>query len=157
MKRVHNTNSKTLINSKCYSGIESFKPLGLWYGINNEWLDWCYGEEPDWIKKYLFELDIDMTDVFVISDNGELCEFQKRYEKCMIKNVPYIDWKKVKNDYKGIEIINYSDIKYNSFLTFFSMVFCAWDVSGGCIWDLSVIKNFNRILTPNKWFKNHES
>jgi len=43
MKRIINTDSAELDLTKIYEqdGPTSFKPHGLWYSINGEWIDWC--------------------------------------------------------------------------------------------------------------------
>ncbi len=151
--RIHNTNCITLINSKHYLQNGNFKPNGLWYGIDNEWLDWCYSEMPHWIKKYLFKLDIDTTNILIISNKDELDRFCKVYERIIFDKLVEINWEKVRNDYKGIEITNYYNLKWNNNLSFQSLTwFCSWDVSGGCIWDLRALKSFDKVITPKKWF-----
>jgi len=147
-QRIHNTDCKELSYSKYYPQKRDLKPDGLWYGINNEWLDWCCGEMPDWIKKYLFELDIDETDILIISSKNDLTEFCKKYR---YDTSTEINWKEVRDDYKGIEIENYHDLKWSNNLSLSSVWFYIWDVSGGCIWDLTALNGFTRIDTPKEW------
>lgn len=143
MKRLHNTNFKEIRLNKTYSQTETdFKPKGLWYAIDDEWLQWCSDNMVHWIKKYLFELDIDISQLLIISTQKELNIFNEKYKLNLYERIGSINWDSVKKDYKGIEIINYNNLKYSHYNdnTFYSY-FYGWDVSGGCIWDLSIINN----------------
>jgi len=156
MKRLHNTDhSKELIISKQYLQNGHFKPNGLWYAIEDDWLEWCHCEMSHWIKKYLFKLDINMSNVLSISNKIELGKFFDKYNCPAYEGSSFnnINWSMVVKDYKGIEIINYYDLKWNNDLPMLSSTWLyGWDVSGGCIWDLTVLNGFTKIDTPKKWF-----
>ena len=82
-----------------------------------------------------------MSDILIISNNDELDTFCNTYSTEAEPLNP-IDWQKVSEDYKGIELINYQSLKasltqVDQFLT--RIWVTAWDVNGGCIWDMSVI------------------
>ena len=157
IKRIHNTNEETLSKSTNYHQNErhNSKPYGFWYGINDEWLEWCEGERPHWIKKYLFELDINMSNIIVVSTPYELNKFCEEYEGPISKfGFTNINWERVANDYSRIEFTNYHFLKYKSSCDISKLWLYGWDISGGCIWDLNVIKGFKKITTPKKWFKN---
>lgn len=131
MKRIHNTDSDSIEISHEVSYLDSirqFKPDGLWYGIDDAWLEWCYSEMPEWIKKYIFELDVDMTNVLILSDINQT----------------------------GMEVLNYQALRWQHFdIGLFDclMWFYGWDADGGCVWDITTLKGFKKKLTPEKWFK----
>ena len=145
------TNADQLDLNKSYYGNKQrnlSKPNGLWYSWNNEWLDWCTSEMPDWKKPWLFYLYPILDDVLIISNTSELIQFQKDYAyKNYDVSAFMIKWKLVAKDYKGIEIRNYHSLKWNDYTQsrFMEYIWLAgWDVSGGCIWDLSIIKKVRR-------------
>lgn len=152
MERIVNTNSKKINITKLYSQNNGLKPVGLWYAINNEWVDWCLSQEPDWIKSNNILVEIDEGKVLTLKNTEQIKEFIARYKKLITppieyKNwllpIEYINWFLLAQEYAGIEIQNYHEIKFESFqnINLLPMTwFFAWDVSGGCIWDLSIIK-----------------
>ena len=50
--RIHNSIEKNLIFKDRVQDDKRLKPKGLWYGIDNEWLDWC-NEMPGWIHQQI--------------------------------------------------------------------------------------------------------
>ena len=95
---------------------------------------------------HCFELDIDMEGVLVLDSLTELVDFQNKYYKTIEDHFfGGLDWRKVKEDYKGIEIQNYSKwegrILSRSTDIMSSMWYSTWDVSSGCLWDLSNLKS----------------
>jgi len=98
-----------------------------------------------WIKKHDIELVIDESRMLVIETFIQLESFCKKYtihKENHWETWNTIDWKKVKEDYSGIEIRNYHELKWHN--NSWSWMHCTWlygwDVSSGCIWDLSIIK-----------------
>ena len=149
--RQHNTDSEKLIfDQKYIDGREiSFKPLGLWYDLNGEWVEWCESEMPGWIKKYLFEIDVDMETILVVDTSEKVLKFFDKYKTSAGPGLPEyyqtIDWQKLAQDYKGFEIDNYYDIKWGGVLPRGGELWLSgWDVNSGCIWDLTAIKSFER-------------
>jgi hypothetical protein len=156
MKRLHMSNSEEINLNKVYHLKEyAFKPNGLWYAENNEWFRWCHSEMPHWIKPNIFELDIDMSKILVLSNVRGLKLFNYAYSKSISGDLQMIDWAKVQKEYKGIEIRNYYDLKWNHDLREFNIWFYGWDVPGGCIWDLSAIRRIKKYSTPKKYFQNN--
>ena len=145
MKRVINTDSAELDLTKVYEqgGPRAFKPNGLWYSIDGEWEDWCRDNMDHWIKKHNIELVIDESRMLILKTLPQVDRFRESFESVsdyshLIKEV---DWEKVRQVYAGIEIQNYHKLKGWGFNPMFdSMWFYGWDVSSGCIWDLSIIK-----------------
>lgn len=151
MKRLHTTNQEFIDLNKKYNQptiYPVFKPEGLYYGINNAWLNWFSNNIPEKAGKYTFELDIDTNSLYRIETIKDLLNLIERYE---MRLDPFtgINWQKLSEDYSGIEIENYHKINFK-FRNIKHTWFLAWDVDSGCIWDLSKIKK-TKIL--KKWLK----
>lgn len=154
IKRIINTGRKKLNLSMPYKQNGHFKPKGLWYGIDNEWLDWCSSEMKHWIKKYNIEIEVNENKLLIIETKKQLKDFEKRFGTNTLpqtmKGLEFIEinWKRVTECYSGIELRNYHAIKYSRDFAFeWSCWFYAWDVSSGCIWDLSIINSYCLIKT----------
>lgn len=165
MRRIVNSDVDTLDLSKTYPlkiRRDSLKPIGLWYSINLEWIKWCKSEMPDWIHKHNIEIDIDEGKILVISTPKQLAYFIEKYERSVSYSdfLKEVNWEKVTKQYSGIEIRNYEQLKWmrdrdHNTIKSFSAWFSSWDVSSGCIWDLTVVKNY-RITKINQKWKNNE-
>jgi hypothetical protein len=110
----------------------TFKPNGLWYGIGSSWIDWVRREMPEWEKEDAYLLELDKSNMIVISNYEELLNFHKEFKS----ENGYIDWSVVASKYDGIEIaphIREARWKINWYST--------WDVASGCIWTSNVIKS----------------
>lgn len=150
--RTVNTNNSSIDLSKKYKDIDIikyYKPYGLWYQINNSWIDWCQGNWPNRVGKNNFKISLDLKNILILDTAKKLKDFNDKYKTIVFTMPEYnlefnvIDWNSVKKDYKGIEIRNYHKIKNKGF-AFFSISFVwflGWDVDSGCIWDLTAIKN----------------
>ena len=139
------------------------KPSGLWYSCHDSWYNWILAEEmPEKLLKYIHKLNIKnnvLTDIrnknknklLVIKTLKDFDLFNKNY-KVIIKSKykkkkifytvenTYIDWKKVSNDFGGIEICPYLNKRRNI------LWYNSFDVASGCIWNpQSIIKNFKII------------
>ena len=146
MKRSTNTNTKTLDLLKVYKQNSNitFKPMGIWYGIDDEWLRWMKGNMNHWVRPYNIEIDVEESKMLIISTIPQLDAFIKKYHKrgSEFEFMGEINWKRVAKDYSGIEIQNYYELKWGDYpYRMGAMWFHGWDVSSGCIWDLSIIKN----------------
>jgi hypothetical protein len=159
--RNHLTQNKDLLlNPVDAVQKRDYKPEGFWYSLKDEWINWCEGEQfyGDGVtgseiytikNRYLFEVSInemvftdlenkDKNKILVLSNSDDLKKFTDQY---MMKNMD-INWKKVVEDYGGIEIRNYRDLwKYR----FIYMWFYGWDVSSGCLWRKSIIRQTDLI------------
>ncbi|HUW66511.1 MAG TPA: hypothetical protein VMW20_00500 [Candidatus Nanoarchaeia archaeon] len=154
--RIHMTKKPSLDLTRKYDinkyiNKYPFKPNGLWYSIDNEWYEWCAGEMPDWIKGWSYSLEIDTANVLIISTTFQLNKFLEKYQEKTTQYIYSIDWYKVSRDYTGIEIQRYHHLKYmcdRNIDGFSKLVWLyGWDVSGGCIWDMSVIEKVKRYAT----------
>lgn len=156
MKRVINTSRKKLDLALTYKQDEKyeFKPKGLWYSIDGEWLEWCEGNMPHWVKPRNIEIELDESKIIIIETAKQLRDFEERFGYDMISPIKGITacrlmqvrWSKVAECYSGIEIRNYHKIKWSGDLNW-STWFYGWDISGGCIWDLSIINSYCLIKT----------
>jgi hypothetical protein len=101
----------------------------------------------DLLYKYIHKLNIDrnvLTDIRN-KDKNKLLEdfdlFNKKYGKDSS-----INWKKVSEDYGGIEICPFLKKRREK-----NVWYWAWDVASGCIWNTkSIIKNTELIYEKKK-------
>ena len=54
----------------------STKPSGLWYGIDDSWIDWCIREMPDWVGPYIYELHLEKKWIKIIDSLEEFDAFE---------------------------------------------------------------------------------
>jgi len=151
-QRIHTSDSKTIDLDRTY-GVEkpNGKPFGIWYSIDRDWHDWCEGANFDGIKKFDYELDVDMYRIFKVTCLEDLRKMPtKQLFSC--SELIGIDWAKFKTQYKGFELINQNKMKFSPGLDFTSksnealiLFVYGLDCDGGCIWDLSAIKGVKRV------------
>lgn len=149
--RSHTTKKKSLSLKIGYrQHIEAFKPNGLWYSLDDEWTEWCWGNMPAWVKKHSHYLDIDQSKMLVIETLVDLQKFEDRFSvNLTISKYISLNWEKVSLYYSGIEIRNYHQLKYQIFsLDYKRLWMYGWDVNGGCVWDLSAINSVRVSDTP---------
>jgi hypothetical protein len=117
------------------------KPKGLWYACGFDWVEWCEGENfrLEGIK-HKFVLDIDFSDILVLDNNEKILDFSKKYGSDTKHEYVMINWKKVSEDYSGLEICPYS-----WGLRMKLMWYYGWDVASGCIWNKDVVININKL------------
>lgn len=120
-----------------------FKPYGLWHGCGNEWLEWVGSEMPQWIGKYIYAIELNEDNILKITNDDEFDAFERTYgssKEYIYGGVSKIDWKKVAQNYGGIEICPYRHSKRMS-----SDWYYGWDVASGCTWDSGSIKSLKLI------------
>lgn len=143
MNRTVNTELEEIDLKREYSQHLDFKPNGLWYGYDSNWVNWLDSFDYD-VKKNMIHIEINTTNLLTIKTFEELLSFIKSYihevngNKCL----RFIDWEKVTKDYSGIEILNYPVLKskYRALRLLGEVWFLLWDIDSGCIWDLSILK-----------------
>lgn len=145
MIRSTNVSTPKLNLTRKYSQSDHWKPRGLWYSINESWIKWCKDNMDHWIKPYNIEIEIDESKMCIIKTPEDLDKFVETYVHPSNRTPNeywsrQVNWNDVVKDYSGIEIQNYSSIKYYRTYKMTQMWFDGWDVSSGCIWDLSIIK-----------------
>ena len=153
MNRIHGSDEIVMLLDKAYEQkAMNFKPRGLWYSIDFEWFEWCVGNMPNWIKRYMHTIELYESDILIISDIMELENFQRKYmERLLNSQFGIINWAEVTKKYKGIEIRNYYKLKELTDVGLDFMWLYGWDVSSGCIWDLSAIKSTQVEAVPNQF------
>lgn len=165
---VDNNKDLESIKQLDYNQNNDLKPVGLWYAINDEWLDWVsrvnfYGNRLilDENNKYVLNDlnfyqvklednlltklgDKDKSKILVLSTREEKYEFHNKY--CITNIIldkfkildKLVNWKQVTDDYGGIEIRNYSTDKWELISTM--SWHYALDASSGCIWNNDILK-----------------
>jgi len=152
--RIHNTNEANL-TVKDIEQLNShlmLKPRGLWYGINGEWHRWCKSNVKEYIKRYDYVIDLDMSKILCLRSSSDIRLFIDKYDFVpdIFKNVDFkhlsmwIDWQAVAKKYDGIEIDPYE----HNFMAAINMLwYYIWDCSSGCVWNKSAIKSIKIIKT----------
>lgn len=155
MERLINTKLKEIDFTFDYTQSNKMKPVGLWYSINYEWLEWCRDNFS--IHKEILEIEIDLSNVLVIDSVLKLKSLIEEFGYFIVEGVKYIDWQKLSKRYSGIEFVNYTEIRNQLSVLDLPTWFYGLDVSSGCIWDLSVIKNYkHRELDLSEWVDDSE-
>ena len=106
--RSHMTKRKALSLKKRYKqSNEEFKPVGLWYSLDDEWAEWCWCSMPQWITKYSHYLEVDLSRILVIETPDDLQRFEDEFS-VQIRQSRFrsLNWKSVAEKYSGIEIRN---------------------------------------------------
>ena len=111
------------------------KPRGLWYELDHEWERWCEAEAFR-TYNYRYIIEVDHTDMIVLSNQAEMVAFTKKYGTTKYINSYNINWAKVSRDFKGIEIYPYiRECRFNDITSWYY----GWDVASGCVWHESAI------------------
>lgn len=143
------TNKRIILSQKDKMSFENIdtqrsgaKPIGLWYGIGNSWIDWVRNEMPEWEYDNVFELKINESKILMISNMNELMEFNNMYLDDNPMNFNgNIDWREVSKKYSGIEIAPFIWKGRNELNWYYS-----WDVASGCIWKSDAIISIDKIV-----------
>lgn len=126
------------LQQKNYTQLHGMKPSGLWYGFGKEWIDCVESRMSQWKSEYLYEVNINNSNILQIKDYSELISFTKNYTSIIksqfIDYSYYIDWNKVSSEYDGIEINPYIRKARLELLWYYG-----WDVASGCVWNLDNI------------------
>lgn len=144
----------------------NFKPIGIWYSVGSDWIDWVAGNIDEWKGKYLYALEVDdsqtaqVTDppdpskMLIIDSPRAMWDFNKRYSQASKYLKHYktgealreINWQQVQKDYGGIQIASPSGEYFwdfrmrDEFNWYYS-----WDVASGCIWNPELIQSAKQI------------
>lgn len=129
------------------------KPQGLWYGINDSWIDWCASEEMGWVHDHIHEVILDESKILKITNLREFNAFEKEYGGLdpllarlerdfpgqmmnYRRGMESIAFDKVAEKYSGLEITPYLYEK-----RLISMWYYGWDCASGCVWDASAVRD----------------
>ena len=62
MRRYHfHSNAVVVTHAVLEAPIQqttNHKPKGLWYSIENSWIDWVASEQPDWLPQYTYRSEV---------------------------------------------------------------------------------------------------
>ena len=120
-----------------YRQISGSKPSGFWYGFGDEWIEWLEINKPEWKGEYIYNVDINGSNILQIKNCQEMIEFTKEYIDITHEypGTYFIDWNRVTSRYDGIEINPYI-WEARSKLNWYYF----WDVASGCIWNFGKVK-----------------
>ncbi len=146
------------------------KPRGLWYSCGNAWLHYANRELSNTYDD-IYRLMINMTEIYVIDSENKLNVFVERFGIIKQRSKPesndslgmlvwrlgnpeqkysYINWSTVSLHYKGIEVNPF--VHRNTNASIHHTWYDSFDVSSGCIWDLSCITSKILMATKEKTF-----
>lgn len=121
------------------------KPVGLWYSIGAEWLDWCVGQEFQLHRlAHVFKVTLDMGRILELNSNAKIRTFYVERGRPIAPGLQMLDfdWRAVGNRYHGIEINPYPWDMRQAFDAG-SLMISAWDVASGCVWNMDAVKRFD--------------
>lgn len=148
-----------------------FKPSGLWYGIDGGWIEWCEGNQDDWISgRQVYDVTLGKENMLRIVGLKQLDEFHLRYsaplpgmekfDKEMPIRFPtldvshfwYINWEPIIEQYDGVEFHPYYWSRHMDYIWY-----NAWDCASGVVWRPKGIRlDWDRTL-PGKYISRKES
>ena len=146
MKRIHTTSSPLKLSPMIIFQplMARQKPYGLWYGFNDDWIQFWYSESLHKVTSlYIYEIKLDMSNILIINSLKDLNKFFKEYtgQLSIRSKIPYnINWYKVAEKYKGFEI-NIPESHIDAYFMLGDIDWLlSWDINSGCIWDPSAIE-----------------
>lgn len=127
------------------------KPKGFWYSCEHEWLNWVRIEMPDREEEHYYDVQLDYSKILIIDTFDKFKEFDTKYGVTQSSSYGdrYINWKKVSQDYSGIEICPYQYRAKNSMYLEYTW-YITWDIASGCIWNKDAIKAIKPADKPNR-------
>lgn len=146
--RYHNAGeSFELDRSRKYDQAVTFKPMGLWFGFGDAWIERCQSSTPRWVKPCNYQVMLNGANLLVLKTNADFLTFNKRYKADYYEEngirvnglviMRGIDWPKIAREYDGIEMPIYL-WRFRLHPEF--MWFYGWDCASGCVWNLSQIE-----------------
>jgi hypothetical protein len=98
---------------------------------------------PEWERPHLFKIDVNTNNILQLNNKSDVHEFMKKYSNNdSEKWSREINWSEVSKNYGGFEIPDYGEI-YS--LKYEYMWLSSFDISSGCVWDLSLITNIKKL------------
>jgi hypothetical protein len=125
----------------------TFKPVGLWFAKDYEWIEQLYPDGNDEPICNFYKLEIDMRNILIIDTYEKLINFYKKY-RIFEYGFYHINWTQVSNDYQGVYFDNYYEIKnicYFNEMYIELIWFFAIDINSGCLFDISCITKITEI------------
>lgn len=124
------------------------KPRGLWYGINDSWLEACQGIWSDWDELYVHKLELRNERILVLDSENALRQFTQKFGLGMTWDPSYIrgvDWPRVAASWGGIEVTTYAWDVADKFPWLLG-----WDAASGCVWSEDVVLRIDQWSGPIK-------
>jgi len=137
---------KNLEVNKSIVQISGRKPKGLWYSLGCEWINWLEHEMPEWAKPQVNLLNVDYNKILLIDTDDKFKDFETEY----LQTETDIDWKRVSEEYSGIEISPYF-YEYR----FPSQWYYGWDVASGCLWNADALRGPTLLANYNNTLKRY--
>ena len=116
------------------------KPVGLWYSVGNEWIEWCrieefYTQDP----KFIYALAVDESKLLRLVSVLDILAFTAEFGD---PHDSYnIDWPAVAQRWGGIEIAPY---QWELRLDRRTCWYYSWDVASGCLWEPSMLLSYTK-------------
>lgn len=155
MKRARELNHWSMepitnIDDRQYQQRIAWKPSGLWFDVDRDWLRWCDGE--DYRRECLrYRHRLKLADDAVIlrlSGSDAILRFTEEYAKphpalTDLDNEvnifdrhhsAVIDWPRIAESFQGIIITPYCWRARWAFMWYYG-----WDCASGCVWDPSIL------------------
>jgi len=110
------------------------KPTGLWYSPSgpDDWKSWCEAEGFDGLGPFQYALTIDPACTIIkLRTPDDIFCFNDQYSIELPYGIMEIDWKRVADDYDGIEIAPY---QWKCRLDTRVFWYYGWDCASGCLW-----------------------
>ena len=131
------------------------KPVGLWYGFGDSWIEFLKYEMEmsykDLKAKHAYKIYPNFDRIITLKTEDDITNFTKKYhmDPNGVEHMAFfpnndINWVKVSQDYDGVEIPDYYNVKLMSDDPFYSWLYL-WDVDSGCIWNASGIKRLKHL------------
>ena len=153
-KRIHNCRELLQLDrSRRYEQTDYFKPKGFWYGFDDSWQKWCECEQPDWIRRYFYELKLNGSNLLILKTKADMLRFNQEYGGRPIlpsmKLIKQVEWTRIAREYDGIEIPVYF-WEFRMHPEF--MWYYGWDCASGVIWNLEKVHinefQFDKLPAP---------
>jgi hypothetical protein len=126
------------------------KPVGLWYGFGDNWIEFMSYEDLKF--RHAYKIYPNFNNIIVLKTKNDIINFTKKYhmDPNGEKHLPFfpnndINWIKVSQNYDGIEIPNYYDVKMMGYKDYVYSWLYTWDVDSGCIWNASGIRKLKHL------------
>jgi hypothetical protein len=151
-KFVHVSDSPEL-NLKDIDPGASDKPYGLWFSPDHSWAKTALSSMPDKLGKYSFLVDTSKTNILKISTSEDLANLHRDYGAVTREatgNHSLIDWRKVRDDYDGIQFKNVQQHESTQPAWYKGL----W-VDSGSIWNASKVEVTPLGKMPSLEFEGH--
>jgi hypothetical protein len=135
------TADRTIVfKNKTQKSDGAVKPIGLWYSIGSEWINWVRSEMPSWERDNIFKVSLG-SKILKLKTKSDVIKFTDTYGVELWGEIVYINWNEVAKKYNGIEIMN--PRHFGNMGKLFWLY--PWDVSSGCVWNSGGISKIQKV------------